>query len=63
MRTPRNTEILNSVFPEENYVLVECFHFHSLSHKKCYWQAWPAFPALTEECQVADKDGKEQEET
>lgn len=52
-----------SVFPEENDVFVKCFHFHSLSLKQCYWQAWPAFPALTEECQVADKDGKEQEET
>lgn len=57
--------MLNSVSPEENNVFVECFHFPSLSLKQCYWQAWPAFPALTEECQVADKkwDGKEQEET
>lgn len=55
----------NSVSPEENNVFVECFHFPSLSLKQSYWQAWPAFPALTEECQVADKkwDGKEQEET
>lgn len=53
----------NSVFPEENYVFMECFHFHSLSLKECYWQAGAAFPALTEECQVADKDGKELEET
>lgn len=39
---------------------MECLNFLSLSLKQCYWQARHAFPVLTEECQVAAKDGKEQ---
>lgn len=50
-------------FPEEKDVFVEFLNFHSLSLTRCYWQAWPAFPVLTEECQVAAKDGKEEEGT
>lgn len=61
---PQEIEMSNSLFffsfPEEKDVFVECLNFLSLSLKQCYWQARHAFPVLTEECQVAAKDGKEQ---